>query len=228
MQNFVLTWFNAFVHPKETFVKEKANASWIKAISFIIVAVLIANFFFGIERFVDIHNIGAWSEYYFSSYRISIYFVDLIIVLIFHLFLSVLIRLVKEDKIVKGISGVKEQLYLFSLFVVPLSFLSSIFWILPSVVFHISFRSKSILSILDNQFANNLVWGVCLIFLAILFLYGFYLSALSLMETYKISFIKAVITTVIAFVILLIVIGLFLSFLFMSYEMACEASGDCL
>ncbi|MFH1664315.1 MAG: YIP1 family protein [archaeon] len=156
MENFVLTWFNAFVHPKETFAKEKQKASFFIGLIYFLVAFFVFELIEGMKLSLTTSPVLSGVIAVFV-WMLVIFFILLAI------WQGVLFLLVK-------LSGrktkIKEQFYLISLYFTPLLLLFALV--------------RFPLELLGDK-----MFGILTYFLQfIVFLYSLYLLALALEEVY--------------------------------------------
>lgn len=193
--NFFNLWKEALIHPKETFKKEKANASLLKAIRNVGIAGLISGLFLGL--FYSIILLLGGTSIFFPNIRdvnfLTLYSVTILILLpIFCIILILFESLVYFifAKILGGKGKYTQQIYLMSLYWAPILIISTIVLIL--------------------EFLHIAIYAITAL---VLLLYNLYLVTMALKETHEFSTIRAVLSWVIPLVILTIILISFIVFL---------------
>lgn len=190
LKDFLYLWKDALIHPKETFQKEKGNASLRKAIMNVLIAGIIPGIFILVfQAFIlsEITKVVApiFNIPPFGFFELFLFlFVFFLIAYIFHLLIISFILFISA-KILQGNGSFTTQTYLISIFFAPL-ILISIFNLIPVL-----------------NFFTSIVIGI----------YSLYLLTLSLQETHEFSTLKAVLTWLIPGILFVILIVLFVGIL---------------
>ncbi|MEM2918100.1 MAG: YIP1 family protein [Candidatus Altiarchaeota archaeon] len=193
LKDFLYLWKDALIHPKETFQKEKGNASLRKAIMNVLIAGIIPGIFILVfQAFIlsEITKVVApiFNIPPFGFFELFLFlFVFFLIAYIFHLLIISFILFISA-KILQGNGSFTTQTYLISIFFAPL-ILISIFNLIPVL-----------------NFFTSIVIGI----------YSLYLLTLSLQETHEFSTLKAVLTWLIPGILFVILIVLFVGILMIS------------
>jgi len=184
LRNLFSLWFNAFIHPKETFAKEKKNALPQLSLIYYFVA------FFAMTLLMLIRDFLFAPQYFYNKTLAStpMILLGLILATVFAVVMVSIGHgiLFLFAKLFKGMDNLLQQYYLTSLFAVPLVLLISLIGLIPVQVIIIPLQ---------------LIIGI----------YGLYLLLRVLSEVYAFTLIKAFATLFLATVITLLFLLMFSS-----------------
>lgn len=123
--NFIKTWTNVLIKPKETFEKEKVNASILNSVFHIVIAYLIWIIF------IYVKELTQSGEFYLNEFLMALAVTMLSVSLFFVLF-QVCIYVIFKLMQIKG--KLNEQIYFISLIFAPLIVIFSLLiWFMESI-----------------------------------------------------------------------------------------------
>lgn len=217
------TWINAFLKPKETFAREKQNASYKKAFINLIIAGVIWGIFF-VGYMVPLENlfliILSLGKLDFTG------IINLILLILIGTIFFVIIELTNSivififAKILGGQGKFEQLLYLFSLFFIPWAIVGGLLLFpLMGESATTSFNLIAFIMIFLIGWKNSPISPMSVIFLilnCLLAIYIIWLTALSVKEAMNLSKRKAIIASVPTVIFSILVIFIILALILLT------------